>query len=94
MWTTNELAALIEESVDGIKVISPAEAEKQISQFSLIFNAILLGIAFIALVVGGLSIINTMIMSVSERTKGDRPEESHRRGDPLRCSASTCWSRR
>jgi len=65
----NELAALIEESVDGIKVISPAEAEKQISQFSLIFNAILLGIGFIALVVGGLSIINTMIMSVSERTK-------------------------
>lgn len=65
----NELAALIEESVDGIKVISPEEAKKQISQFSLIFNAILLGIGFIALVVGGLSIINTMIMSVSERTQ-------------------------
>ncbi len=65
----NELAARIDESVDGIKVISPEEAEKQISQFSLIFNAILLGIGFIALVVGGLSIINTMIMSVSERTR-------------------------
>lgn len=64
-----DLAARIGESVDGIKVISPAEAEKQISQFSLIFNAILLGIGFIALVVGGLSIINTMIMSVSERTR-------------------------
>jgi putative ABC transport system permease protein len=49
-------------------VISPAEAEKQISQFSLIFNAILLGIGFIALIVGGLSVVNTMIMSVSERT--------------------------
>jgi putative ABC transport system permease protein len=65
----NELAARIDDVVDGIKVISPAEAEKQISQFSLIFNAILLGIGFIALVVGGLSIINTMIMSVSERTQ-------------------------
>ncbi|MBN2026295.1 MAG: ABC transporter permease [Actinobacteria bacterium] len=65
----NELATRIDESVDGINVISPEEAEKQISQFSLIFNAILLGIGFIALVVGGLSIINTMIMSVSERTK-------------------------
>jgi putative ABC transport system permease protein len=64
-----ELAQRIEESVSGVKVISPAEAEKQISQFSLIFNAILLGIGFIALVVGGLSIINTMIMSVSERTQ-------------------------
>lgn len=64
-----ELAARIGERVQGIKVISPQEAEKQISQFSLIFNAILLGIGFIALVVGGLSIINTMIMSVSERTR-------------------------
>ena len=64
-----ELAARIGERVQGIKVISPREAEKQISQFSLIFNAILLGIGFIALVVGGLSIINTMIMSVSERTQ-------------------------
>jgi len=64
----NELAARIDDSVEGINVISPEEAERQISQFSLIFNAILLGIGFIALVVGGLSIINTMIMSVSERT--------------------------
>ena len=65
----NELAERIDDSVSGINVISPAEAERQISQFSLIFNAILLGIGFIALVVGGLSIINTMIMSVSERTQ-------------------------
>jgi putative ABC transport system permease protein len=64
-----DLASRISSQVQGIKVISPAEAEKQISQFSLIFNAILLGIGFIALIVGGLSIINTMIMSVSERTK-------------------------
>lgn len=63
------LAADIAARVAGVKVISPSEAEKQISQFSLIFNAILLGIGFIALVVGGLSIINTMIMSVSERTQ-------------------------
>ena len=59
----------ISKQVSGVRVISPKEAEKQISQFSLIFNAILFGIAFIALVVGGLSIINTMVMSVSERTK-------------------------
>jgi putative ABC transport system permease protein len=59
----------ISRQVSGVRVISPKEAEKQISQFSLIFNAILFGIAFIALVVGGLSIINTMVMSVSERTK-------------------------
>lgn len=59
----------IADRVTGVRVISPKEAEKQISQFSLIFNAILFGIAFIALIVGGLSIINTMVMSVSERTR-------------------------
>jgi putative ABC transport system permease protein len=64
-----DLAVSIEAQVSGVKAISPAEAERQISQISLIFNAILFGIAFIALLVGGLSIINTMIMSVSERTQ-------------------------
>lgn len=57
------------DAVADARVISPSEAEKQISQFSLIFNSILFGVAFIALVVGGLSIINTMVMSVSERTR-------------------------
>ena len=64
-----DLAARIEDEVEGVKAISPEEAEQQINQISLIFNAILFGIAFIALLVGGLSIINTMIMSVSERTQ-------------------------
>lgn len=63
------LGTRIEKQVPNVRVITPKEAEQQISQFSLIFNAILFGIAFIALVVGGLSIINTMIMSVSERTR-------------------------
>lgn len=63
------LSSRIAAAVGSVRVISPAEAEKQISQFSLIFNAILLGIALIALIVGGLSIINTMVMSVSERTR-------------------------
>jgi putative ABC transport system permease protein len=34
-----------------------------------VFNAILYGIAIIALFVGGLSVINTMTMSVNERTR-------------------------
>ncbi|MBU1671943.1 MAG: ABC transporter permease [Actinobacteria bacterium] len=63
------VAARIKDEVEDVNVISPRRAEQQISQFSLIFNAILLGIALIALLVGGLSVINTMIMSVSERTR-------------------------
>src|SRR4029078_5463964 len=36
---------------------------------TLIFNAIIIGVALISLVVGGLSVINTMAMSVTERTR-------------------------
>jgi putative ABC transport system permease protein len=34
-----------------------------------IFNAIIIGVAAISLIVGGLSVINTMAMSVAERTR-------------------------
>ncbi len=65
----DQLSATIQNQVADVTSISPNEAIKQISQFSLIFNAILIGISLVALLVGGLAIINTMIMSVSERTR-------------------------
>jgi putative ABC transport system permease protein len=34
-----------------------------------IFNAIIIGVAAISLIVGGLSVINTMAMSIAERTR-------------------------
>jgi putative ABC transport system permease protein len=63
------LAVQISKSVTGIKTTSPKQSEKQLSNISTIFSAIILGVAFIALFVGGLSVINTMIMSVSERRR-------------------------
>lgn len=54
---------------DEVLVLSPTKLGEQIDQASAIFNAVILGSALIALVVGGFSIINTMIMSISERTK-------------------------
>jgi len=63
------LATTIGKTIPAIKTTSPVQAEKQISQMTTIFSAIILGIAFIALFVGGLSVINTMIMSVSERRR-------------------------
>ncbi len=65
----DQLSTDIQNQVADVRAISPNEAVRQISQFSLIFNAILIGISLIALLVGGLAIINTMIMSVSERTR-------------------------
>lgn len=47
----------------------PAGFKKQVTEPLKIFNQIIYAIAFISLVVGGLSVINTMTMSVSERTR-------------------------
>ena len=43
--------------------------DQQIGSATSILNSILVGIALISLVVGGLSVINTMAMSVAERTR-------------------------
>ena len=54
---------------DEVLVLSPKKLGEQIDKASAVFNALILGSALIALVVGGFSIINTMLMSISERTK-------------------------
>ncbi len=65
----NELADRINEQVSDVKASGPQEFQDQIASMTGILNAILFGIAIISLVVGGLSIINTMIMSISERIR-------------------------
>ena len=64
-----ELATLIKERVDNTKTLTGAEFNEQIGSATAIFNAIIIGVAVISLVVGGLSVINTMAMSVAERTR-------------------------
>ena len=63
------LAATINEKVSGVTATGPSAFRDQIASVTGIFNAILYGIAIISLVVGGLSVTNTMTMSVSERTR-------------------------
>lgn len=65
----DELAKTINDQVDGIKATGPQAFQDQIASATGIFNAILFGIALISLLVGGLSIINTMTMSISERIR-------------------------
>ncbi|MBE0521769.1 MAG: ABC transporter permease [Candidatus Methanoperedenaceae archaeon] len=63
------LAKRIELSVSNIKAFSPQELREQVAQSLVIINLITLSAALIAAVIGGLSVMNTMLMSVSERTK-------------------------
>lgn len=63
------LATLIKQRVDNVKTLTGAEFDQQVGSATAIFNAIIIGVAIISLVVGGLSVINTMAMSVAERTR-------------------------
>jgi putative ABC transport system permease protein len=52
-----------------VSTMTSADFDQQVGSTTLIFNAIIVGVAIISLVVGGLSVINTMAMSVTERTR-------------------------
>jgi putative ABC transport system permease protein len=63
------LATTINQSVSGVKATGPSAFQQEIGSMTGVLNAILYGVALISLIVGGLSVINTMTMSVSERTR-------------------------
>ena len=63
------LAALIEDEATNVTTLTGADFDEQIGATVGIFNAIIVGVALISLAVGGLSVINTMAMSVHERTR-------------------------
>jgi putative ABC transport system permease protein len=63
------LAARIEADIDGVSTLTGAEFDETVGSSIAIFNAIIVGVGLISLVVGGLSVINTMAMSVAERTR-------------------------
>jgi putative ABC transport system permease protein len=63
------LADRIEFVVPNVAAMTGKDFDEQIGSATAILNAILVGIALISLVVGGLSVINTMAMSIAERTR-------------------------
>lgn len=64
-----ELAATVGSTVTGVTASGPRAFEEQVGSQVRIFNSIIYGVALISLLVGSLSVINTMTMSVAERTR-------------------------
>lgn len=66
---TTTLASTLEQKFPGTQATPPAKIRKQVESASQVLNLIVLGSALIAVLVGSLSVINTMLVSVSERRK-------------------------
>ncbi len=66
---SEDLSRRIELGVDNIQTISPQELRKQSEQLLVVMNLITISAALLAAIIGGLSVMNTMLMSVSERTR-------------------------
>ena len=65
----DELAQVIQAEVVDVQALGPDGFEKSVREPLKIFNQIIYAIAIVSLLVGGLSVINTMTMSVAERTR-------------------------
>jgi putative ABC transport system permease protein len=63
------VATAIEDAIPEVRTVTPEQVADQIGQASVVFNLIIVGASVIAVIVGGLSVINTMVMTVSERVR-------------------------
>ena len=65
----DQLAERINTQVPGVKATKPSQLVAAFNAGGALFTAITTGAALLALVVGGLSVINTMLMAVTERVR-------------------------
>ncbi len=68
-YNPEDVAADINGHVKGVTASGPKAFKEQVQNSTKIFTSIIFGIALISLLVGGLSVVNTMTMAVSERTR-------------------------
>ena len=66
---TGLLAQRIESNIPGVRAGTSTDFDDQYGSTLAIFSTIILSVALISVVVGGLSVINTMTISVAERTR-------------------------
>jgi len=63
------VARRIEREIPNVDAMTPVEFERSVKEPLAIFTSIIYAVALISLLVGGLSVVNTMTMSVAERTR-------------------------
>ncbi len=65
----DKVAKTIGKEIEGLSAMGPKAFQDQIGSAVGVFSAIITLIGLVALMVGGLSVVNTMSMSIAERTK-------------------------
>lgn len=65
----DRLAEKINSQVTGVKALKPSTLVNAFKQGGAVFTAITTGAALLALIIGGLAVINTMLMAVTERVR-------------------------
>jgi putative ABC transport system permease protein len=63
------LAARLEAALPNVTTLTASEFDETIGSTANLLSGIIVGVGFISLIVGGLSVVNTMAMSVNERTR-------------------------
>ena len=64
-----KLAKVVGAEVSGIKAAGPKAFKDSVGASMKMFNGIIFSVSLIALIVGGMSVVNTMTMAVAERTR-------------------------
>jgi len=65
----DKIAERINSQVSGVKALKPSDLVNSFKQGGAIFTAITTAAALLALIIGGLSVVNTMFMAVAERVR-------------------------
>ena len=65
----DDLATRLEAALPNVTALTASDFDQTIGSMANLLGGIIVGVGFISLVVGGLSVINTMAMSVNERTR-------------------------
>jgi putative ABC transport system permease protein len=65
----DKIADRINSQVSGVKASRPSDLVNSFKQGGAIFTAITTAAALLALIIGGLSVVNTMFMAVAERVR-------------------------